>query len=224
MRPCRAPRCRSAASHRAAWSAASDGFSPTWVAARDAADPTSRGTAWRIADDGRLDGMMLNSMCGDGQVQFYQNTAIRRGDGLPDDGREMPMCQAPAISVNIIPKRGATCSTGPSSAWARIATWQSDNLTQDSESVATEGDRTRSITTTTSEGGQGGRLLQGQAVVLSARVCRRISGELTVADTPTRTAHRASTTQYLESAQLRLHVQSPAPIRSPRRRSRVSRW
>ena len=24
----------------------------------------------------RLDGMMLNSMCGDGQVQFYQNTAI----------------------------------------------------------------------------------------------------------------------------------------------------
>jgi hypothetical protein len=24
----------------------------------------------------RLDGMMLNSMCGDGQVQFYTNTAI----------------------------------------------------------------------------------------------------------------------------------------------------
>ena len=73
--------------------------------------------------------MMLNSMCGDGQVQFYQNTAIAEEMVYQTTGANADVSGA-GISVNVIPKRGGNMFNGSVTAMGATGTWQSDNLTR----------------------------------------------------------------------------------------------
>jgi len=158
------PRCRSAASRRRATRHVDQ---PTGCAAkrRCRADLHLGARLAASQTTVRLDGMMLNSMCGDGQVQSIEYRH-RRGDGLPDDGRECRLSGA-GISVKSS-QAGRQHVQRVRPRHGRDRTWKSDNLTQDLISrdlKATDKiDHNYDI-----EGGQGGRLLGTSWVFGSGR-------------------------------------------------------
>ena len=148
----------------------------------------------------RLDGMMLNSMCGDGQVQFYQNTAIAEEMVYQTTGANADVSGA-GISVNIIPKRGGNNFNGSVLTMGAIGTWQSDNLTQDLISRGLKAtdkiDHNYDV-----EGGQGGRLIRDKLWFFGSG--RRISVNSPIADTFYKDGTQGVDDQYQQSAQLRL--------------------
>ena len=148
----------------------------------------------------RLDGMMLNSMCGDGQVQFYQNTAIAEEMVYQTSGANADVSGA-GISVNVIPKRGGNNFNGSVTGMGASGKWQANNLTQsliDRGLKSTDKiDHNYDI-----EGGQGGRIVRDKLWFFVS--ARRISVNTPVADTFYSDGTQGVDDQYQQSVQLRM--------------------
>jgi hypothetical protein len=148
----------------------------------------------------RLDGMMLNSMCGDGQVQFYTNTAIAEEIVYQTSGANADVSGAGYV-VNIIPKRGGNQFSGSVTGMGAIGAWQSDNFTQDLKK--------RGLLATDKiehnydfEGGAGGRIIRDRLWFFGSG--RRISVNQPIADTFYPDGSQGVDDQYQQSAQMRL--------------------
>jgi hypothetical protein len=148
----------------------------------------------------RLDGMMLNSMCGDGQVQFYTNTAIAQEIVYQTSGANADVSGAGFV-VNIIPKRGGNQFSGSVTGMGAIGGWQADNFTQDLKNrglLATDKiDHNYDF-----EGGFGGRIVEDKLWFFTS--ARRISVNQPIADTFYPDGRQGVDDQYQQSIQTRL--------------------
>ena len=157
---------------------------------------------------------MLNSMCGDGQVQFYQNTATAEEMVYQTTGAKCSEDVSGAgISVNLIPKRGANNFNGSVTAMGAIGNWQADNLTQDLINRGLKAtdkiDHNYDV-----EGGQGGRLIRDKLWFFGSG--RRISVNSPIADTFCKDGRRASTISISRAFNCVSRGKSARAISSPR--------
>jgi hypothetical protein len=149
----------------------------------------------------QLDGLGLNSMCGDGGVQFYTNTAISEEMVYQTTGANADVSGG-GVRLNIVPKRGGNVSRGSIALMGTPShAWQSDNLTQD---LVDRGLRaTDKISRSYDfEGGVGGKFVQDKLWYFFSG--RRISVNAPIADTFYADGSQGIDDQYQQSGQVRL--------------------
>jgi hypothetical protein len=152
----------------------------------------------------QLDGIQLNSMCGDGGVQFYTNTSISEEMVYQTTGANADVSGG-GVRLNIVPKRGGNVSTGSIALMGTPShSWQSDNLTQDliNRGLVATDKITRSYDF---EGGVGGKFVKDKLWYFFSG--RRISVDAPIADTFYPDGSQGIDDQYQQSGQVRLTYQ-----------------